>query len=535
MSGAPLMRSLPAPSPSREPSREELHDFAWLVRRYTWWIIAVTLLGISVALLVSFAQTPIYESRTQVLVLPVEEVPATPLTQGPNLATESELVSSVAVAQEVARELGIEGTRELLQDLQVEPVPDTEILEIRYVHTDPVGARDRAAAFAEHYLRYRQDTAAARVDATAEELDRQIRTLRRRFDALQNQIDRLQPDDADAVILRNEAALIQAQLLQRQLERLEVETGSVSAGEIVEPASTPSSPSSPNHVVNGALGLAAGLALGVGSAFARDRLSDRIRSVAEVEDHLATPVLGWIPRIAGWRRKRRARLISLERWRAPATEAYRGLRTKVLTEMSVDGAKSLVVTSARAGDGKSATVANLAVVLARSGKRVTIVSADLRRPRLHDFFGIDGGVGLTDVLNGRTDARAAMQQVTFLSSPRTGPPVLPLWIMPSGRASTDDEELLTTDGFRELIDDLERASDIVLIDVPPVLPVTDALVVAAIADAVLLVIGPRSGTRSMATATRQHLDRAGARVIGVVVNGLSGGGPGFGSRYGYGY
>lgn len=179
------------------------------------------------------------------------------------------------------------------------------------------------------------------------------------------------------------------------------------------------------------------------------------------------------------------------------------------------------------------TVANLAVVLARSGKRVTIVSGDLRRPRLHEFFGVDGSVGLTDVLNGRTDARAALQQFTFSTSPWTGPPAQPLWIMPSGRASRDDEELLTSEGFRGLISELERTSDIVLIDVPPILPVTDALVVASTAGAVLLVIGPLSGTRSTLVATRQHLDRVGARVVGAVLNGLSGRGLGYGSGYGY--
>jgi capsular exopolysaccharide synthesis family protein len=327
--------------------------------------------------------------------------------------------------------------------------------------------------------------------------------------------------------------VIQGQLLQRQLERLDVETASVRAGEIVEPASLPTSPVSPNHILNGALGLAAGLALGVGSAFVRDRLSDRVRSAIEVEDYLAAPVLGWIPRISGWRRKKRALLISLQRWRSPAAESFRGLRTNVLSAMSVDGAKSLVVTSPNPGDGKSATVANLAVVLARSGKRVTIVSGDLRRPRLHAFFGVDGSVGLTDVLNGRMAPRDAMRKINFATSPWTGPPALPLWIMPSGQASPDDEELLTSDALRRLIGELEQVSDIVLIDVPPVLPVTDALVVASMAGTVLIVIGPQSATRSTLVATRQHLDRVGARVVGEVVNGLSGRGPGYGSGYGY--
>lgn len=534
-SETPLRPLHPPPGSRYEPPRRDLHEVVWIVWRYKWSILIVTLAGLGIALFLSSRQTPVYESRTRVLVLPIEDVLAgTGAAAQPNLATERELASSFAVAEAVADDLGItDGTGELLDDVQVELLADTEILEIRYRHSDPAVAEQRAQAFAENYIRYRLTTATAKLASSAEDLDRQIRKLQRRFEAIQEELQLVPAGDPNAIVLRNEAAGIQGQLLQRQLARLDLETASVNAGAIVEPAGLPSSPVVPNRVLNGGLGLAAGIVLGIGSMLVRDRASERLRSAAEVEDYLAAPVLGWIPRISAWRRKKRPLVISLERWRSPAAESYRSLRTNLLSASSISGAKSIVVTSPSASEGKSATVANLAVVLARSGKRVTIVSADLRRPRLHEFFGVDGSVGLTDVLKGRADPRRAMREINSATSPWTGPRALPLWIIPSGQASRDDEELLTSEALPRLITELEKVSDIVLIDVPPVLSGTDALVVASMASTVLLVIGPRSTTRSAVVATRQHLDRVGARVLGAVLNGQSTKGAGYGSGYGY--
>jgi tyrosine-protein kinase len=533
-SETPLRPVQPPPVSRYEPPLRDVHEFIWIVWRYKWSILLVTLACLGIALFLTNRQTPLYESRTRVLVLPIEDVPGTETAAQPNLATERELASSFAVAEAVAEDLGItDGTGELLDELQVELLADTEILEIRYRHADPAVAEQRAQAFAENYIGYRRTTATAKLAASAEDLDRQIRNLRRRFETIQQELQILPAGDPNAIVLRNEAALIQGQLLQRQLARLDLETASVNAGDIVEPASLPSSPVVPNHFLNGGVGLAAGLVLGVGSMLARDRVSERLRSPAEVEDYLAAPVIGWIPRISAWRRKNRPLVISLERWRSPAAESYRSLRTNLLSASTISGAKSIVVTSPNASEGKSATVANLAVVLARSGKRVTVVSADLRRPRLHEFFGMEGSVGLTDVLSGRMHPRSALRKFTFATSPWTGPAAEPLWVLPSGDASQEGDELLTSEGLRRLVEELERASDIVLIDVPAVLPVTDALVVASVAGGVLLVIGPRSATRSAVVAARQRLDRVGARVLGAVLNGQSTRGEGYGSGYGY--
>jgi capsular exopolysaccharide synthesis family protein len=251
----------------------------------------------------------------------------------------------------------------------------------------------------------------------------------------------------------------------------------------------------------------------------RERLSQRLRSSEEAEELLGAPVLGTIPRIPQWRRRKQPLLVSLSHQRSPATEAYRILRTSVLSAAAEAGVKSIVVTSAYAGEGKSATVANLGVVLARADKRVTLVSADLRRPRLHQFFTIKENVGLSDVLADRVPLGEAMRAIRLPTPPSGNASSGALRVLPSGPVPNGPTELLTPERIGDVLRAIEESSDIVLIDVPPVLAITDALVVAQAADGVLVVLGPNSADRSSVISVRQQLEKVGARVLGGVLNG----------------
>jgi capsular exopolysaccharide synthesis family protein len=335
---------------------------------------------------------------------------------------------------------------------------------------------------------------------------------------MERQLQGTSATDPNRSSLEAQASLVRSSILDRQLAQASLPSD-VTVGRIIEPADRPSSPVSPNHVVNGAFGLMAGLAIGVGLAFLRDRLSEPLHSSEAIEVNLEAPVLGAIPRIPAWRQRKEAFLVSTVQWRSPASEAYRILRTNVLSAASALGVKSIVITSAYSGEGKSATTANLGVVLARAGKRVTLVSADLRRPRLDEFFNRDGHTGLIDVLAGQMTLDRALRELTlpahgFETSSAT------LRLLPSGSVRDDPGELLTSRTMARVLKEIESLSDIVLIDVPPVLPVTDALVVAEVTKNVLLVIGPKGSTRPAITSARQQLDRVGARLLGGVLNGL---------------
>ena len=397
----------------------------------------------------------------------------------------------MAVAEIVALDLGIPGPpRQLLGPLSVSRPAATEILEVGYRHTDPLQAQQRASAFGDAYVEFRTETVTQAILSSAENIQEQIEGLTEDFNAVIRQLQGLSDTDPNRDILEARATLLSSQIVPLQLELVSL-PDEVTVGRIIQPAALPETPVSPNHVVNGVFGLIAGLGLGVGLSFLRDRLSERVRSSEEVEAHLEAPILAAIPRVASWRRRKEPFLVTAVQWRSPAAEGYRVLRTNVLSAASALGVKSVAVTSAYAGEGKSATVANLAVVLARAGKDVTLVSADLRRPRLHDFFKREGEPGLIEVLAGRVTLADALQSVTlptrgFDTAPAT------LRLLPSGHVPEDPTELITSATMAKVLKSLEDVSDIVLIDLPPILPITDALVVAAVTKNVLLVIGPKA-------------------------------------------
>jgi len=510
------LRSIRSPHPERAPDLQEALAVVWLRK---WSILAIALLTLGVALFVSSRQTPIYESEVRILVTPVEGVGVdSGGLSSPNLATESELLSSVAVAQIVATNLNISGPpRHLLDSLNVDNPTDTEILEVTYRDPIPQQAQRISMGFAEAYLQFREETATRAILKSAEAIQAEIAVLTRQLQTMERKLQGMSETDPDRGSLEAQASLVRSNILERQLAQAGLPR-EVTVGRIIEPAALPSSPVSPNHVVNGAFGLIAGLGIGIGLAFLRDRLSQRLRSSEGIEVYLEAPVLGAIPRVPAWRRRKEAFLVSTVQWRSPAAEAYRILRTNVLSAASAFGVKSIVVTSAYSGEGKSSTAANLGVVLARAGKHVTLVSADLRRPRLHEFFKRDGHMGLIDVLAGRTTLDQALQDVT-LPTHGFDTSLASLRLLPSGSVADDPGALLTSATMARVLAEIETLSDIVLIDVPPVLPVTDALVVAEVTKNVLLVIGPKASTRPAIISARQQLDRVGARILGGVLNG----------------
>ena len=503
-------------SPESSPDLQEALAVIW---HRKWAILAIALLTLGVALFLSSRQTPIYESQVRLLVTPVEGVDADSPSLSPlNLATESELVSSVAVAQIVATNLNIPGPpRDLLGDLSVDNPAETEILEIGYSDEIPRQAQRIAMGFAEAYLQFREETATRAILESAEAIQSEIAVLTQQLQSMERRLQEMSATDPNRSSLEAQASLVRSSILDRQLAQTGLPT-EVTVGRIIEPADEPSSPVSPNHTMNGAFGLIAGLGIGIGLAFLRDRLSERLRSPEGIEAYLEAPVLGAIPRVPAWRRRKEAFLVSAVQWRSPAAEAYRILRTNVLSAASAVDVKSIVITSAYSGEGKSATAANLGVVLARAGKNVTLVSADLRRPRLHEFFNREEHMGLIDLLAGRTTLRQALQEI---SVPTHGfdNSMASLRLLSSGNVAEDPGELLTSTTMASILAELEKLSDIVLIDVPPVLPITDALVVAEVTKHVLLVISPEASTRPAITAARQQLDRVGARILGGVLNG----------------
>ena len=229
-------------------------------------------------------------------------------------------------------------------------------------------------------------------------------------------------------------------------------------------------------------------------------------------------MLATIPRVRGWQKDGAPFLATLSAPRSETSEAYRTLRTGVLYAASRDHIKTILVTSSELAEGKTTTVANLAAVLGKAGKRVIVIVADLRRPRLERFFGItaDGAsaenpspLGLTNVLAGEASVEEALVAVPNMPHVR---------VLRSGPMAGNPAELLESNSMRNIVTQLRDQADFILIDAAPVLGVSDALVLCRLADAVLLVADAGRTRRTTVSRAREQLVQVSGNLIGSVLN-----------------
>jgi len=328
--------------------------------------------------------------------------------------------------------------------------------------------------------------------------------------------------DPSAERARDVANSVAAQFAKvvRDLERPAADQRSPVSVTVVRPADLPSSPVSPRRTINLALGLLLGLAVGVGIAVLRETLDSSVKNSGDLQELTGSSALGVI---AYDGQAQKNPLVSQVDSRSGRGEAFRTLRTN-LRFVDVDNPPGVVVvTSSVASEGKSTTACNLATTLASAGVRVILVEADLRRPRVADYMGVEGAVGLTDVLIGRAKLDEVLQP--WGNSPLT--------ILTSGALPPNPSELLSSAQMNELIGALRSRADIVLIDAPPLLPVTDAAVLARECDGAIVVVRQGKTTREQVTRALEALHSVGARVLGTVLNMAASGGKAHG--YGYGY
>ncbi|MDF2711873.1 MAG: Non-specific protein-tyrosine kinase [Nonomuraea muscovyensis] len=288
---------------------------------------------------------------------------------------------------------------------------------------------------------------------------------------------------------------------------------------VVDEAEVPLAPVSPRPAVNVLFGVLISLLVSLAVLVLRDRLDTTVKSSHALQEMSGSSTLG----IIGYERDaRRNPLIVRRKGRSSRAEAFRSLRTN-LQFIGVDRQpKSLVITSCLPNEGKSSTSSNLAITLAQAGWRVILVDGDLRRPRIPDYLGIEGGVGLTDVLIGRARLDEVVQ---VWGEPR-------LHVLPSGQIPPNPSELLASQGMRQVLDQLTTDFDMVIIDAPPLLPVTDAATLSAVCDGTMLVARYGRTRQEHIQRGTELLESINARIVGTVLNFV----PAKASRYdGYGY
>jgi capsular exopolysaccharide synthesis family protein len=260
------------------------------------------------------------------------------------------------------------------------------------------------------------------------------------------------------------------------------------------------SPVSPNVTLNLVLGAVVGLIFGVGIAFFLEFIDTSVKTMDDVERYLQVPVLAVIPKDIS--------LLHRQRGSSPDAEAYRILRTNIEFNRKNPEDNTITLVSGGAGEGKSTTLMNLAYICAQGGYTTLMIDADLRRPRLHTFFGINNSVGLTNYLT--TDL---MLEDVILQTP-----VDNLYFMPSGILPVDAAGILNSRRMSELIQDVKQRFDLIFVDSPPILGVSDASVLVSEVDLTIIIVQHRKLPRNMLLRVKQAIESVGGNILGVVLN-----------------
>lgn len=489
----------------------ELRTYLGVVQRRKTLIALVAVGTAGVALVASFLQTPVYEGNADILVQPrpTESVfsDAQARTSLGAIETEIEVLASDPILDRVRDRLGT------VPEVTARRLGETEVMQVTARHVQAERAAAIANAYAESYVEFRKAEAVGDLEAASRGIEEKIEELQAEIAVLERRISDASSADGSTVeaVLqpRYSNLLTQQALLAQKLDELQVDVALKSGGaRIVRSAVTPNSPAEPKPVRNGLAALALGLVLGTGVAFVRESFDDSVKDKKHLGEAAGVPVLGVIPSVRGWKGGSSVGS-ELSRANSPLGEAFRTLRTSIQLLGVERPIRSIQVTSAMAGEGKTSVVSGLALLLAAAGQRVVAVDCDLRRPRLHEVFGVPDDVGLTSAFLGEVDLLEAVHRVP-------GDPLL--CVVPSGPVPANPSELLSSKRMAELLFSLQGHFDVVVVDSAPLLPVTDSTLVAAWVEATLLVARAGVTTERQLVEAVERLGQVEANLVGTVLN-----------------
>ena len=505
----------------------ELRDYLHVLWVRKWIVVLATVVMVGAAYGVSARQSPVYESSAQFrIVPPVNQL----LTESSRSSSESvqneiEVMQSAAVVDRVRDILGGNAP-----PVTVDAVSGTQFVRVTAESSDPEAAATIANAYVSAYEDYRRQQTIDELVPVRDQAQTQFDSLQAEIDDLTNRLGEVssvtQPFVFGDLFDRRAAVQTRQTPIRTQIDDLNTRIQFATGGVADATAATPrSQPSRPQPVRNALLALPVGLVFGIGLALFFEYLDDSVKSKDDLQraTGAALPILGLIPAVP-WRERATTHVVTLESPNSPPSEAYRALRTSIQFLGVDEPLHCIQVTSASAAEGKTTTVTNLAVMLARAEDReIVVVDCDLRRPRLHEFLDLPEEIGFTSVLLGEVPLSAALR-------PFPGEPGLSVLV--SGPIPSDPSELLASRRTAEVLSTLRANGALVLLDTPPVLPVTDALVVSKWVDATLLVTASGSTTRRQVQRALELLAQVEAPVVGSVLNKVPTGAAGYG--YGYG-
>jgi polysaccharide biosynthesis transport protein len=496
----------------------DLRSTLGILRRRWVWVIVPIMVAAGAQVARTARTTPLYRAQAELL---LEAKSTSAILSGINdqnsvdggyysgrvLATEIRVIESEQLRRTVSKQLGFQAVARGTGDLEA------SVLAISAVDSDPQKAALVANAFAKNYIEFRRQQSIQDLNDASKELASKVSEYDRSIEALTRELtqnatgEAADPAVQSSIEARRAGLLRQKESFQTRIDALTVDASLKTGGaSVLTPAYESTVPFTPLPARNLGVGILSGLVLGLSLALLRELLDNRIRTRDQLAALGRVPVLGLIPKVKRPRLWNRKKVGSLP---VDATEAYRSLRSAI-SFMSVDQPiKVLQVTSPNPGDGKSTTVKHLAESMSQAGHTVLVIDADLRSPSLGDMFGVVSDHGFSNVLSGQVGIATASRALAFESD---------LTVLTAGPVPPNPSELLGSRRASNIVSACRRYYDIVLIDGPPVLSVTDSLLISRLVDATLVVTRAGVTTEDELTRTLAALGQAKANVIGSVLN-----------------
>lgn len=511
----------------------EIRKYIMTIWRWWWLVILFTVIAAALGYFISEQEEQVYEATTTIIVgqsIQATELNNSDFSISEQLArTYADIARRQPVLQGVINNLGLDLSAQSLRGrVNVSPIEETQLLQISV----EAGSLEEAQLIADEVAR--QLILLSPTSLENQQASENQQFIRQRLTSLQTKIEagqaRLEELETS---MTGSLAADQVQELQSEINSLEsliadwennytqllvfVE-GERSANylAVIEPAQGSSTPIRPRTRLNTIIAGMLGFALSLGLIFLIEFLDDRLKSSDDLHQTLGLTVLGSISRIRG--KHYQDKLITMHDMFSPITESYRMIRSNVQFASVDRSTKTVMITSAAPGEGKSTTIANLGVVMAQAGLKTVIVDADLRRPTQHEIFQVVNLNGLTDFLFAPEEDVKSFLKKTNLEN---------LYVLPTGVLPPNPAELMGSQRMEQILAKLQEAVDMVLIDTPPSAIVTDGPVLSTKVDGVVLVVQANQTRLGVAKQALFNLQRANANILGGVLNQASTKGGGY--------
>jgi Mrp family chromosome partitioning ATPase/capsular polysaccharide biosynthesis protein len=512
-----------------------LNDYLRPILGRAWLIIGIVVVVTAATYVYYHRQPPIYAASTQIYLGSDGDPLNNGVTSGTdrNIENQARLFSSAAVLSRVAKDVGYQGSPQgLLGSVAITPTKGSDLIGISARLGDPVKAAHLANAFADAFITAGKSSLQRQIAASIKGLRAQLRSIPNN------------PDNDETRLTLN------GQLHQLQLAQ---ETSSSTASQVGR-ATAPGAPVAPRPARNAIFAFALSLIAALGLAFGLERFDRRIKRVEDAAEFYDLPILTVVPHSDDIEHMANG----MPSVSGNVKESFHQLRANLRLSSPDRPPRKILVTSGLPGEGKSTVVRNLAITFREWGQRVAVVDADLRNPSLNKIFNAESDRGLTDILTGdcalrdammlvsvealglgtleRIHANAGRAAVPARKLQRIDPAATTVTLIGPGPRPANPPAVLLAAATRNTFDEILQSHDIVLIDTPPLLAVSDTMSLLADVDAVILVTRLEVTTQDSARRTAEVIARVpGARVAGIVVNDLSGlAGMDYGYGYGYG-